>query len=138
MFHLSRWHLFTRRGIAIGVGVIFAISGFSGVAIACEGAGEEHQLGELEGGRVSYKVLPPAKACEGKIRVENTSTVAATIKVLREKGIECTIKKEGCKGEKLVNKGASCESELEKPLILPEYETEVEWNGKKFTFTDLA
>jgi hypothetical protein len=61
---------------------------------------------------------------------KNVSFGAASIKVLKETGIECILKKV-CEG-KTLKPGEKCESELEEPGVKPEYELEVEWNGEKF------
>lgn len=100
------------------------------IVLHCEG--EQWKLGEEGGEKAQLAVTAPAKTCEGNVRVENVSFGAALIKVLKETGIECTIKKKGCEGKNL-NQGAKCESELEKPGTKPEYELEAEWKGKKFT-----
>jgi hypothetical protein len=99
------------------------------IVLHCEG--EQWKLGEEPGEIAQLAVTAPAKKCEGKVRVENVSFGAASIKVLKETGIECTLKKV-CEGKSL-GKGEKCETELEKPGTKPEYELEVEWKGKKFT-----
>ena len=99
------------------------------IVLHCEG--EQWKLGEEPGEIAQLSVTAPAKKCEGKVRVENVSYGAASIKVLKETGIECTPKKV-CEGKTLAN-GEKCETELEKPGSKPEYELEVEWKGKKFT-----
>jgi hypothetical protein len=100
------------------------------IVLHCEG--EQWKLGEEGGEKAQLAVTAPAKKCEGKVRVENVSFGSALITILKETGVECTIKKKGCEGSKL-NQGGKCESELEKPGTKPEYEVEAEWNGKKFT-----
>lgn len=99
------------------------------IVLHCEG--EQWKLGEEPGEIAQLSVTAPAKVCEGKVRVENVSFGTASIKVLKETGIECTLKKV-CEGKTLA-KGEKCETELEKPGSKPEYEIEVEWKGKKFT-----
>jgi hypothetical protein len=132
MFRLYKRRLFTRRCIAIGIGVILAIGSFPGIAIACEGAGEEWQLEELEGGEIAVDVTRPARACEGNMLVENTSRVAVAILILRENGLECTIRRKECEGRTLNQRG-TCTSPLERPGRTPEYELEVEWNRRRAT-----
>jgi len=46
MFSLFCRHLFTPRCITIGITVIFTVGSLPGIAIACEGAGEEPTLSE--------------------------------------------------------------------------------------------
>lgn len=99
------------------------------IVLHCEG--EQWKLGEQAGEIAQLAITAPAKKCEGKIRVENVSFGPAAIRVLKETGIECTLKK-ACESKSLA-KGEKCETELEKPGTKPEYELEVEWNGKKFT-----
>jgi hypothetical protein len=98
------------------------------IVLHCEG--EQWKLGEGPGEIAQLSVAAPAKECEGQVRVENVSFGAALIKVLKETGIECTLKKV-CEG-KTLKPGERCESELEEPGVKPEYELEVEWNGEKF------
>jgi hypothetical protein len=100
------------------------------IVLHCEG--EQWKLGEEEGAKAQLAVTAPAKKCEGNIRVENVSFGVAAIKIVKEATSECTIKKRGCEA-KTLNKAEKCETELEKPGTKPEYELEVEWNGKKFT-----
>lgn len=99
------------------------------IVLHCEG--EQWKLGEATGEIAQLAVTAPAKKCEGKVRVENVSFGLASIKVLKETGIECTLKTV-CEGKSL-SKGEKCETELEKPGTKPEYELEVEWRGTKFT-----
>jgi hypothetical protein len=98
------------------------------IVLHCEG--EQWKLGEEPGEIAQLSVAAPAKLCDGQMRVENVSFGAASIKVLKETGIECTLKK-ACEG-KALKPGEKCESELEGPGVKPEYELEVEWNGEKF------
>jgi hypothetical protein len=98
------------------------------IVLHCEG--EQWKLGEEPGEIAQLSVAAPAEQCEGQMRVENVSFGTATIKVLKETGIECTLKKV-CEG-KALKPGEKCESELEEPGVKPEYELEVEWNGEKF------
>jgi hypothetical protein len=100
------------------------------ITLHCEG--EQWKVGEEGAEKPQLAVTAPTKTCEGDVRVENVSFGTALITVLKETGIECTIKKKGCEAKKL-NKAEKCESELEKPGTKPEYELEVEWKGKKFT-----
>jgi hypothetical protein len=99
------------------------------IVLHCEG--EQWKLGEEAGEIAQLAITAPAKKCEGKVRVENVSFGAAAIRVLKETGIECTLKK-SCEGKNL-SESEKCETELEKPGSKPEYELEVEWRGKKFT-----
>jgi hypothetical protein len=99
------------------------------IVLHCEGA--QWKLGEEPGEIAQLSVTAPAKKCEGNVRVENVSFGTASIKVLKETGTECTLKKV-CEGKTLA-KGEKCETTLEKPGSKPEYELEVEWKGKKFT-----
>jgi hypothetical protein len=127
MFRLFGGRRFTTRAIAVGIGTICAIS--SVPAIACEGAGTEDRLTGLksEGDEIKVTVTPAPTTCTGNVKLENTSEVAAAIKVKREAGIECTLTK-GCEGV-ILNKGNFCESELKNPLITPLYEREYEYKG---------
>lgn len=131
MFYLSRVYSLTRRCVAIGVSAILVAGSLPGLAIACEGVSFEDSFGELEGGVVKISGFK-GKNCSENIKLEDTSTVAhKPIKVLKEAGIECTIKKKGCENFEFKKKGDFCESELEKPLVKPEYEREYEFEGRK-------
>ncbi|HEY1689687.1 MAG TPA: carboxypeptidase-like regulatory domain-containing protein [Solirubrobacteraceae bacterium] len=100
------------------------------IVLHCEG--EQWKIGEEGAEKPQLAVTAPTKRCEGKVRVENVSFGTVSITILKETGIECTVKTKACETKKL-NKVEECESELEKPGTKPEYELEVEWKGKKFT-----
>jgi hypothetical protein len=70
MVHLFGRHLLTRKGIAVGVGVIFALSSFPGIAIACEGASKEapvFPLGPMATETGSLGAVEPGEEKEFKI-----------------------------------------------------------------------
>jgi hypothetical protein len=114
------------------ISAVVVVSCVPGIAIACEGGGEGWQLEALEGGEVALDVTRPARACEGNILVENTSTVVVAISILRETGLECTIRRKECEGRTLNQRG-NCSSPLERPGTRPEYELQVEWNRRRAT-----
>ena len=128
-------HPAARKCMAIVVSVIVAISGFPSIAVACEGGGEEWILGEEKGGDIDLAVFAPNIPCEGKIKVLDVSSVGATIKILKEAGIECNIALGGelCKNVVFTKNGEKCESILEKVSKPkdPLYELEVQVNGNK-------
>jgi hypothetical protein len=123
----------TKTGCGTGATSAFAIPPpVENLVIVLHCEGEQWKLGEEGGEKTQLAVTEPAKKCEGDVRVENVSFGSTPIKVLKEAGIECTIKKKGCEAKSL-NNGEKCESELESPGTKPEYEVEAEWRGKKFT-----
>jgi hypothetical protein len=132
MFRLFYKHLFTRRCITIGVGVIFAVSSLPGIAIACEGIVAEERLEEREGGAVAIGVFN-GTGCRENVRLRDVSTVAHNpIKVVMEKVVECSFRREGCRNFEFLRARDQCESELERALRAPVYEDELEYERRRF------
>jgi hypothetical protein len=111
------------------------VGSLPGIAIACEGPTFEEEFGKVEGGEVIVAGFG-GRGCRGNIRVEDRSTVRGEhrpVRVLSERGIECTIKIAGCVNFEFRRNGDRCESELELPLRTPEYEFVAEFEGVRRT-----